>query len=204
MRLIKKNLFSLYFIAVASIQLQAHEIQQPGALIQPDNLFPTVEIQTAVGKIKVELDRLKAPITTNNFIYYVSNGSYDGTIFHRVERDFVIQGGGYDEGLNERKKIAPILNESGNGLKNELFTIAMARESDPHSAMRQFYFNMGDNEGLDPGKNWGYTVFGIVSEGEEVLELINQAATHIEPQFNWDNVPVKPILINKIVLLPAN
>lgn len=194
-----------YFIFIGLVLLSSYSAaldqDQPGALIQPDNLFPMVEIQTSAGKIKVELDRLKAPITTNNFLYYVSNKSYDGTIFHRVEKDFVVQGGGYNERFKERKKIEPIFNESGNGLKNEAFTIAMARESDPHSAMRQFYFNLADNEGLDPGKSWGYTVFGIVSEGEEVLELIASTPTHVDTTFDWENVPVKPIFINKIRVL---
>jgi len=177
---------------------------QPGASIQPDNLFPMVEIDTSAGKIKVELDRHRAPITTNNFLYYVVNKSYDGTIFHRVEKNFVVQGGGYDAKFNERKTIKPIYNESGNGLKNEMFTIAMAREKDPHSAMRQFYFNLSDNEGLDPGKTWGYAVFGIVSEGEDVLEVIASAPTHTDPTFDWESVPTRPIYINKIVLLKSD
>ena len=198
MKMRRSLLIILFLLATYSV---AHEQEQPGASIQPDNLFPMVEMQTSAGKIKVELDRLKAPITTNNFLYYVSNKSYDGTIFHRVEKDFVVQGGGYNEKFKEREKIEPIFNESGNGLKNEAFTIAMARESDPHSAMRQFYFNLADNEGLDPGKSWGYTVFGIVSEGEEVLELIGGTPTHVDATFDWENVPVKPILINKILVL---
>ncbi|MBV1911535.1 MAG: peptidylprolyl isomerase [Kangiellaceae bacterium] len=175
---------------------------QPGAEIQPDELFPVVEMHTVVGKIVVELDRYKAPITVNNFLYYVNNGSYDGTIFHRVEKEFVVQGGGYDKNMAERDRIKPIFNESGNGLKNEMFTIAMAREKDPHSAMRQFYFNMTDNEGLDPGKQWGYTVFGNVIEGEEVLELISAVEVHIHPQLHWENVPVRTILLKRAVLLP--
>lgn len=174
---------------------------QPGADIQPDNLFPMVELQTTAGKVIIELDRIRAPITTNNFLYYVNNGSYDGTIFHRVEKDFVIQGGGYDQNLNERERIAPIFNESGNGLKNEMFTIAMAREKDPHSAMRQFYFNMGDNEGLDPGRNWGYAVFGVVSEGEEVLELIGHTQTYTEPKYQWENMPTRAIFLKKATIL---
>ena len=193
----------ILFITFFVISLPGQTQEQPGALIQPDNLFPVVELQTTAGKIKVELDRLKAPITTNNFLHYVVNGSYDGTIFHRVENEFVVQGGGYDKKFKERKKIAPIYNESGNGLKNEMFTIAMAREKDPHSAMRQFYFNMADNEGLDPGKTWGYAVFGMVSEGEEVLEMIASTPVHTDPTYHWENVPVNPILLNKALLLKA-
>ena len=194
----------LYITLIYAISLFSHAQEQLGSSIQPDNLFPVVELQTSAGKIKVELDRLRAPITTNNFLYYVVTGSYDGTIFHRVEKDFVVQGGGYDEKFAERKQQAPIFNESGNGLKNEIFTIAMARETNPHSAMRQFYFNMADNPGLDPGKTWGYAVFGIVMEGEEVLELISSTQTHIDPTYNWENVPVRPIFLHKAILLKSD
>jgi len=176
-------------------------LEQPGANILPDELFPIVELQTTAGKIKVELDRHRAPITVNNFLYYVANGSYDGTIFHRVEKDFVIQGGGYDTKFKERDRIEPIFNESGNGLKNEMFSVAMARDNKPHSAMRQFFFNMGDNEGLDPGKSWGYAVFGTVLEGEEVLQMISATEVHTDPKYHWENVPVRPILLTKAVLL---
>jgi len=197
-----KNLFFLFFSLSFALSCEAKE--QSGASIQPDNLFPVVEFQTTAGKIKIELDRYRAPITTNNFLHYVMNGSYDGTIFHRVKKDFVVQGGGYDEKFKERKKRTPIFNESGNGLKNEIFTIAMAREKDPHSAMRQFYFNMADNEGLDPGKSWGYAVFGLVSEGEEVLELISSTKTRMDPTYHWENVPVKPIFLIKAIVLEVN
>ncbi|MGB0495673.1 MAG: peptidylprolyl isomerase [Kangiellaceae bacterium] len=176
--------------------------EQLGANIQPDDLFPRVQLDTTAGKVIVELDRLKAPITSNNFLFYVANGSYDNTIFHRVVKDFVVQGGGYDEHFNERKTQKPIFNESGNGLKNEMFTIAMARDDDPHSAKRQFYFNMADNDGLDPGSSWGYTVFGQVSEGEEVLEIIANSAVHRHEQLDWENVPVRPIFLKKAKLLP--
>lgn len=196
------NIFYL-FVFLNFLALSASAKEQSGASIQPDNLFPVVELQTSAGNIKVELDRMRAPITVNNFLHYVVSGSYDGTIFHRVEKDFVVQGGGYDEKFEERKQQAPIFNESGNGLKNEMYSIAMARESDPHSAMRQFYFNIADNEGLDPGRNWGYAVFGMVSEGEEVLQQISGAVTHTDPTYNWENVPVRPIFLNKAILLKS-
>lgn len=186
-------------IVLCSLTCIANE--QPGADIFPDELFPVVELQTTAGKIRVELDRLRAPITVNNFLYYVTNGSYNGTIFHRVEKDFVVQGGGYDIKLKERNRIKPIYNESGNGLKNEMFTIAMARDNAPHSAMRQFFFNMGDNEGLDPGKNWGYAVFGTVITGEDVLQLIANTKVHLDPKYHWENVPVNPILLNQAFIV---
>lgn len=194
-----KKILSIFIFCVASFALHAKE--QPGDSIQPDNLFPVVELTTTVGKITVELDRLKAPITVNNFLFHVVRGSYSGTIFHRVIKDFVVQGGGYNEKFEERPPQATIFNESGNGLKNVMFSIAMARENDPHSAMRQFYFNMADNDNLDPGKSWGYTVFGLVSEGEEVLELISGAKTHTDPTFNWEDVPVNPIFLVRATLL---
>jgi peptidyl-prolyl cis-trans isomerase A (cyclophilin A) len=193
--------FLLVVMAVFSVPAHSVDNKQPGADIQPDNLFPEVELKTTAGIIRVELDRIRAPITTNNFLYYVANGSYDGTIFHRVEKEFVVQGGGYNENLEERDRVAPIFNESGNGLKNRAFTIAMARQKEPHSAMRQFYFNMADNEGLDPGKTWGYAVFGYVSSGEEVLELIANTQVHTEPKYQWENVPIRPIFLTKATLL---
>ena len=170
--------------------------------IQPDNLFPRVKLETAVGNVVVELDRTRAPITVNNFLAYVAAGTYDNTIFHRVIKDFVVQGGGYDLFYAERKQRPPIYNESGNGLKNELYTIAMAREKDPHSATSQFYFNVGDNPGLDPGKGWGYTVFGMVMEGSDVLDLIAGAQTHVHPELDWEDVPKKEILLKKATILP--
>ncbi len=192
-------LVSLFFMPLAAFSENC-ELSKRGADIQPGNLFPVVELQTTAGNIEVELNRMKAPITVNNFLYYVVNGSYDGTIFHRVVKDFVVQGGGYNANLEERPKQAPIYNESGNGLKNEIFSIAMARDDDPHSAVRQFYFNMADNEGLDPGKTWGYTVFGMVMEGDEVLDLIANVPTHVESKYGWENVPIKPIYLTKATL----
>lgn len=194
----KKRLL-IFLICFLSIPVFASE--QSGASIQPDDFFPVVELQTTAGKITVELDRLRAPITVNNFLFHVVRGSYSGTIFHRVIKDFVVQGGGYNENFEERPPQATIFNESGNGLKNEMFTIAMAREDDPHSSMRQFYFNMADNDGLDPGKSWGYAVFGTVTKGEDVLEMISRTPTHTDPTFNWNDVPVKPIFVIKATLL---
>lgn len=192
-----------YFsILVTAFYLSAkEEVKLRGESIQSDDLFPRVQLDTTAGKIIVELDRLRAPITSNNFLYYVTSGSYDGTIFHRVVKAFVVQGGGYNQYFTERKSEGNIYNESGNGLKNEIFTIAMARDDDPHSAMRQFYFNMADNDNLDPGRNWGYTVFGIVIEGEGVLELIANTKVHKHEELDWDNVPVRPIFLKKATLL---
>ena len=198
-----KILFYFCFL-VNTLHLSAkEEVKLRGESIQPDDLFPRIQLDTTAGKIIVELDRLRAPITSNNFLFYVINGSYDGTIFHRVVKDFVVQGGGYNEHFTERKSEGTIFNESGNGLKNEMFTIAMARENDPHSSTRQFYFNMSDNDNLDPGRNWGYTVFGNVTEGEDILELIANSKVHRHEELDWDDVPVRPIFLKKATLLKS-
>lgn len=196
-----KALLCFCFLATAFHLSAKEEVKLRGESIQPDDLFPRIQLDTTAGKIIVELDRLRAPITSNNFLFYVTNGSYDGTIFHRVVKEFVVQGGGYNEHFIERKNEGTIFNESGNGLKNEMFTIAMAREDAPHSAMRQFYFNIADNDNLDPGRSWGYTVFGNVTEGEEVLELIANTKVHRHEALDWEDVPVRPIFLKKATLL---
>ncbi|AWL10948.1 Peptidylprolyl isomerase [Saliniradius amylolyticus] len=173
-----------------------------GSEIQPADIFPRVKIETNMGNIVVELDRIKTPITTNNFLLYVTRGSYKGTIFHRVVKDFVVQGGGYDKDYNAKPTIRTIFNESGSGNKNEMYTIAMAREKDPHTANRQFYFNMNDNPSLDPGRKWGYAVFGRVVEGTEVLDKMADVETHTAPELGWTDVPKEPLVIEKATLLP--
>lgn len=162
----------------------------------PDNLFPIVELETSMGKIEVELNRMRAPITSNNFLRYVLEGEYDGTIFHRVMPGFVVQGGGYTKDIEEKTLYENILNESGNGLKNSTGSIAMARYDDPHSATRQFYFNMNNNTSLDPGsRNWGYTVFGTVVAGMEVLEAIADVETGYSEDLDAEDVPVVPVIL---------
>ncbi len=175
-----------------------------GAKVQPENLFPKVAIETSLGTLVVELNRHRAPITVNNFLRYVVEKHYDGTLIHRVEPEFVIQGGGYDAKFQERPLHAPIFNESGNGLKNDMGTIAMARYSDPHSATDQFYFNLNDNDSLNPGRRWGYAVFGEVVEGEAVLEKIAAVKTGYSEQLDAENVPLQPVVIRKIRVLPED
>lgn len=171
--------------------------------IQKDTIYPQVEFDTSMGKIVVELDRTRAPLTIDNFLTYVVKGEYDNTIFHRVIAEFVVQGGGLTTKLEERPSMAPIVNESGNGLSNAMGTIAMARDNDPHSATRQFYFNVGDNKKLDPSKRrWGYTVFGEVTQGMDVLEAISMVETQHNSTLNWPDVPVKTVLLKKATLLP--
>ncbi|RLV60474.1 peptidyl-prolyl cis-trans isomerase [Parashewanella curva] len=171
--------------------------------IQPNNLFPKVEMNTTMGKIVVELDRDRAPITVDNFLTYVVKGEYDNTIFHRIIPEFVVQGGGLDPKLQEKPEMKPIVNESGNGLSNMTGTIAMARDSEPHSATRQFYFNVADNERLDPSsRRWGYAVFGEVIQGQEVLMKMSQVKTETNTVLEWPDVPVEPIILKSAKLLP--
>jgi len=162
----------------------------------PENMFPIVKIETSMGDIEVELNRMRAPITSNNFLRYVLEGEYDGTIFHRVMPGFVVQGGGYTREIEEKTLHENVFNESGNGLKNSTGSIAMARYDDPHSATRQFYFNMNNNASLDPGsRNWGYTVFGSVVSGMEVLEAIAGVETGYSEDLDAEDVPMVPVLL---------
>ena len=162
--------------------------------IDPDNLFPQVKLETSMGIIIVELDRVRAPITVDNFLTYVVTGEYNNTIFHRVVAEFIVQGGGYSQ---------DIINESGNGLKNESGTIAMAKENRPHTANRQFFFNVADNTNLDPGRRWGYAVFGSVIEGQEVIDAMALVKTDYNEEMAWEDVPIEPIMLIKASLLPA-
>ncbi|CAI8158261.1 MAG: Peptidyl-prolyl cis-trans isomerase A [Pseudidiomarina mangrovi] len=174
------------------------------AEIQPNNPFPRVRMVTSMGDIVVELNRIKAPLTVANFLQYVEIGSYDNTVFHRIIPEFVVQGGGFDKDFNLKPERPPVVNESGNGLANVRGTIAMARSSDPHSATRQFYFNVADNASLDPSsRRWGYAVFGWVVEGDEVLQ--NMAALATTPYHDitgYPDVPIEPPVLIRIDVLP--
>jgi peptidyl-prolyl cis-trans isomerase A (cyclophilin A) len=165
----------------------------------PENMFPNILFETSMGNLVVELNRMRAPATANNFLHYALEGAYDGTIFHRVMTDFVVQGGGYEPDYTERKLHDPVVNESGNGLENNTGTIAMARFSDPHSATSQFYFNMNNNESLNPSsKNWGYTVFGEVIEGMDVLLAISTVETGYSDSLNAEDVPLIAVKLIKV------
>jgi peptidyl-prolyl cis-trans isomerase A (cyclophilin A) len=133
----------------------------------------------------------------------VITGEYNNTIFHRIVEDFIVQGGGYDVDFNVKKLNKNVINESGNGLKNEIGTIAMAKESRPHTANRQFFFNINDNTSLDPGRHWGYAVFGAIVEGEAVLEAIAKVKTDYNETIGWEDVPLEPVMLLKATLLPA-
>lgn len=167
---------------------------------------PLVKLETNYGDIVVELNSRKAPRTTANFIQYVKSGHYDGTIFHRVIRNFMIQGGGLTQDMRERRTLAPIRNEADNGLKNRKYTIAMARTGDPHSASSQFFINTANNDFLDfkdqTTQGWGYAVFGKVVEGEKVVDKIEAAATG--RRAGYDDVPVEPVIIKKAYVLNSD
>jgi len=166
---------------------------------------PRVALETSKGAIVLELDAEHAPRTVENFLAYVDAGFYDGTIFHRVIAGFMIQGGGFDAGMSQKKTRAPIANEADNGLKNRRGTIAMARTGDPHSATAQFFVNSVDNRPLDhtskDARGWGYTVFGKVVEGMDVVDAISSVATTTKPPFA--DVPVETVTILKATRVAA-
>lgn len=174
-----------------------------GQFVQPDNLYPKVRLVTSHGDIELELDRAKAPLSVNNFLTYVKKKMYDNTLFHRLESEFVLQGGGYDVNYQPIEELKPVFNESGNGLKNQLGTIAMARLNDPHSATSQFFINLNDNSHLDPGRNWGYAVFGYITSGQDVIEKIRAIQTDTSTELGWPNVPVEKVIIKTVIVLPA-
>jgi cyclophilin family peptidyl-prolyl cis-trans isomerase len=158
---------------------------------------PYVRFETTEGSIIVELDGRRAPLTVANFLKFVDSGYFDGTIFHRVIPGFMIQGGGYTPGLTVKEPDGAIPNESGNGLRNQRGSIAMARKAEPHTAMAQFYINLADNPSLDPrDDDWGYAVFGFVIEGFDTVERIAASRTGPAGQFNKD-VPIVPVVIKK-------
>jgi peptidyl-prolyl cis-trans isomerase B (cyclophilin B) len=140
-----------------------------------------VELQTSLGLIRVELDDVKAPLSVANFIDYVEKGHYDGTVFHRVIKGFMVQGGGFAPGMAQKPTGAQIPNEANNGLKNNHYTLAMARTSAPHSATAQFFINTTDNDFLnftsESANGWGYAVFGKVIEGTDVVDAIEKVKT---------------------------
>lgn len=165
---------------------------------------PRVALDTSMGRIVLELDAAKAPKTVANFLGYVRSGHYDGTIFHRVIPNFMVQGGGMTADMGEKRSGAPIPNEADNGLKNERGTIAMARTSDPNSATAQFFLNSVDNKFLNhtgkTAQGWGYAVFGKVVEGMDVVDKISAVKTG--NRGGHQNVPLEPVTLTKATILP--
>lgn len=171
----------------------------PGWSASPEK--PEVKLETNFGDIVVQLDSRKAPITTANFIQYVKSGHYDGTIFHRVIKNFMIQGGGMTPDMKEKHTQAPIKNEANNGLKNRKYTIAMARTPEPNSATSQFFINTNDNTFLDfkGPENWGYAVFGKVIKGQDVVDKIEGVKTGVRARH--EDVPQDLVIIKKAEVL---
>ena len=165
---------------------------------------PQVSLKTSMGEIVLELNQEKAPITVDNFLKYVKSGFYKGTIFHRVIDGFMIQGGGMDAQFHGRTTNKPIKNESNNGLSNEKYSVAMARESNPDSATSQFFINVVDNPGLDyPNmQGSGYTVFGKVVKGQDVVDKIKSVV--VDDIHGLENVPVTPVVIQSVTVLKGD
>jgi len=160
-----------------------------------------VLMQTSLGDIRLELDQAKAPQTVANFVQYAKDGFYDGTIFHRVIKNFMIQGGGFTADMQKKKTREPIRNEAKNGLKNQRGSISMARTYKPHSATAQFFINLKDNGFLDyPGQDgWGYAVFGRVVDGMDVVDKIAAQQTGMKNRMR--DVPLTPIIIQKVSIV---
>jgi peptidyl-prolyl cis-trans isomerase A (cyclophilin A) len=185
---------------LVSMVLAATQAGAPGttpkadAAAKPAEADPVVVLDTSLGAIKIELNRAKAPVSVDNFVKYVRAKHYDGTIFHRVIPNFMIQGGGMDETMKEKPANPPIKNEGRNGLRNERGTIAMARLNAPDSATAQFFINVKNNSALDYGINGaGYAVFGRVIEGMDVVDKI--VAVRTTTKRSYEDVPVTPVVI---------
>jgi len=162
-----------------------------------------VRFETTAGAFVIEVDAARAPLSAANFLQYVRDGHYDGTIFHRVIANFVVQGGGYTVDGKEKPTRAGVPNESGNGLSNRRGTVALARYDNPHSGTAQFYVNVADNFGLDPSSvRWGYAVFGRVVDGMDVVDRIAHVATGAKGPFKED-APLEPVVITRAQVIAA-
>ncbi len=189
--------------SLLAVALGAALTLMAGGLALAARSNPVVKLETSKGDIVIELDEAKAPKTVANFLAYVKDGFYDGTIFHRVIDGFMVQGGGLTPDMGTKATKSPIENEADNGLKNEKYTLAMARTMDPHSATAQFFINVADNDFLNhSGKNpqgWGYAVFGKVTQGQDVVDAIKGVSTTTKGMHQ--DVPVEPVMINKAVVV---
>jgi peptidyl-prolyl cis-trans isomerase B (cyclophilin B) len=160
----------------------------------------TVHMETSAGTLHIELDEANAPQSCANFLAYVAQGHFDGTVFHRVIKGFMLQGGGFDADMKQKPTLAAIKNEANNGVKNKRYTLAMARTNDPHSATAQFFINCTDNDFLDfraeNAQGWGYAVFGRVTQGTEVVDSIEKVRTGRKG--GHDDVPVDAVTIQRV------
>ena len=203
-----KTNFRMFAAAICVTSVMALLTCRPvTAQTTADNKSPEVELDTSAGKIIIALDAEKAPKTVANFLSYVKSGHYNGTIFHRVIPDFMIQGGGLDAAMKEKKTQPPIINEGGNGLKNVKYSIAMARTNDPNSATSQFFINTKDNGFLNQsGRNPGYAVFGRVVKGLGVVDAVSKVKTTTKesgdrPGLPMQNVPVTAVTIKSAKII---
>ncbi len=191
MNTLRKHIFLLVFILLFTIS----------SITQAETTM--VKMDTNQGTIILELDADKAPTTVKNFVTYANEGFYDGTIFHRVISNFMIQGGGFTEDMSQKTTHDPIKNEANNGLKNSNGTIAMARTGDPHSATAQFFINVKDNDFLnfssETPQGWGYAVFGKVTEGMDVVNKIKDTSTSTNGPYQ--DVPIEAIIIEKVTIV---
>ncbi len=195
---------TLLFLLMSVPTLVTAQLAEPTEIPNPfAKERPQVILHTSKGPITIELFADEAPKSVENFLAYARDGHYDGTIFHRVIPNFMIQGGGFDADMNQKTTRAPITNEADNGLTNTRGTLAMARTSDPHSATAQFFINVTDNDflnhrGPQSGRTWGYAVFGRVTEGLEVVDEIRQVETTSRGMHQ--DVPVEPVVIERVEL----
>ena len=198
-----RSLSAVFAMLACTAVLAADPAPEPAPAATPPPAHTRVRIVTSMGTMVFELEDQRSPITVANFLSYVRAGQYEGTIFHRVIANFVVQGGGYLPDLSKRPTRDAIANESGNGLRNTRGTIGMARTDEPHSAHAQFFFNLADNPDLDPlPTRWGYTVFGHIVQGLDVLDRIGNVATGAAGELKED-VPLKPVIIEKIEIVPS-
>jgi cyclophilin family peptidyl-prolyl cis-trans isomerase len=199
----KQLILSVAFLVLAfAPPLRAAEKPAPAA---PEKTAPPVYVQvtTSMGKFTIELNPERAPITVAQFLKFVDEGYYSGTIFHRAIPSFIVQGGGYDPDYKLKGTPPKVVNESGNGLTNQRGSVGLARPPEPHAGDVQFYVNLNDNAALDPNQTrWGYAVFGKVVQGMEVVDQISLVPTGAKGPFK-ENAPLKPVLIEKIEHVPA-
>jgi len=193
--------FSLTFFVAC--QPSAETTAAPKNTITKEKTNTMVILKTSKGDIEIALNAEKAPATVKNFLSYVEDKHYDGTIFHRVIKGFMIQGGGFEPGLSQKATKSPVLNEANNGLKNDKYTIAMARTNDPHSATAQFFINAKDNDFLnfssETQSGWGYAVFGEVVKGQDVVDSIEGVSTGNQNGFG--DVPTEDVVIESISVI---
>ncbi len=195
----RRILLACSILVLAAPLAAAAQSQHSCAALLKGNAPMKVKLTTSMGSIVLQLDKEKAPVTVENFAKYVDSGHYNGTIFHRVIDGFMIQGGGFDKDMRQKPTQAPIKNEAQNGLKNDKYTIAMARTPDPNSASAQFFINVKDNDFLNftapTAQGWGYAVFGKVVEGQDTVDKIAKVPTG--NRGGHQNVPTQAVVIEK-------